>query len=84
MRNCQCFKEFFFIPVQTWLHLADYNRTIEDFDSAYGLRSSQPKIDEITIIRPILWKLAYKIGLATQLSTNKVLSTTPMQVINVS
>ena len=33
-----------------------------------------------TITRPLLWKLAYKIGLATQLSTNKPHSGTAMQV----
>jgi hypothetical protein len=38
--------------------------------------TTQPK----TIIHPLLWKLAYKIGLATQLSTNKPHSGTPMQV----
>ena len=33
-----------------------------------------------TILRPLLWKLAHKIGLATQLSTTKPHSGTPMQV----
>jgi hypothetical protein len=33
-----------------------------------------------TINYPLLWKLAYKIGLATQLSTTKPHSATPMQV----
>ena len=33
-----------------------------------------------TILHPLLWKLAHKIGLATQLSTTKPHSGTPMQV----
>jgi hypothetical protein len=39
-----------------------------------------PNASEITVLRPILWKLAHKIELATQLKTRKMLSATPMQV----
>ena len=39
-----------------------------------------PKLSEINVVRPILWKLARKITLATQMKTQNVLSGTSMQV----
>ena len=55
--------------------------------TVYNLRDSSdydfipmPNASEITVLRPILWKLAHKIELATQLKTRKMLSATPMQV----
>ena len=41
-----------------------------------------PTIGKTTILDPILWRLASKIQLATQLSTHKAFSATPMQVMN--
>ena len=50
-------------------------------DEFFGLDINVPITTKPkTIIRPLLWKLAYKIGLATQLSTNKPHSGTSMQV----
>ena len=50
-------------------------------DEFFGLDINMPITTKPkTIIRPLLWKLAYKIGLATQFSTNKPHSGTAMQV----
>ena len=61
--------------VQAWLPEADYNITEGDLQNLKPIRKS-----EINVIRPILWKLAHKITLATQLQTQSVLSGTAMQV----
>ena len=50
-------------------------------DEFFGLDINMPITTKPkSIIRPLLWKLAYKIGLATQFSTNKPHSGTAMQV----
>ena len=68
--------------MQAWLQEADWNKTHVDYmDEFFGLDidipiTTKPK----TLNHPLLWKLAYKIGLATQLSTTRPHSATPMQV----
>ena len=68
--------------VQAWLPEADYNKSHDQYmDEFFGSDINMPITTKPkTIIHPLLWKLAYKIGLATQLSTNKPHSGTPMQV----
>ena len=61
--------------VQAWLPEADFNVTDKDLENLNSMRRP-----EIKVIRPILWKLAHKITLATQLQTQSVLSGTAMQV----
>ena len=52
------------------------NITVEDLEAGAII----PKLSEMIIIRPILWKLAKKIELVTQLKARRRLSSTPMQV----
>ena len=68
--------------VQAWLPEADYNKSHDHYmDEFFSLDINMPITTKPkTIIHPLLWKLAYKIELATQLSTNKPHSGTPMQV----
>ena len=52
------------------------NITVEDLEAGAII----PKLSEVIIIRPILWKLAHKIELVTQLKARRRLSSTSMQV----
>ena len=66
--------------VQAWLPEADFKKP-EDLRDMHDYEFiPMPNVSEITVLRPILWKLAHKIELATQLKTRKMLSATPMQV----
>ena len=46
----------------------------------HGMDIDMPSVGKTTILDPIVWRLGSKIQLATQLSTNKAFSATPMQV----
>ena len=65
--------------VQAWLPEVDFfshmpiNRTESDVDVYFGVSKMQ-------VLHPILWKLAKRIELATQLKTTNQWSATPMQV----
>ena len=69
-------KNFYSILVQAWLGESHNNITVEDIEAGAII----PKLSEMIIIRPILWKLAKKIELVTQLKARRRLSSTPMQV----
>jgi len=68
--------------VQAWLPEADFKKPEDLRDMNDYEFIPMPNASEITVLRPILWKLAHKIELATQLKTRKMLSATPMQVTN--
>merc|ERR1711976_697358 len=58
--------------VQAWLDESYNNFTIEDLDEGVII----PKLSEMVPLRPILWKLAHKVELATQLKARTILSST--------
>ena len=69
-------KNIYSTLVQAWLGESHNNITVEDLEAGAII----PKLSEMIIIRPILWKLAKKIELVTQLKARRRLSSTPMQV----
>ena len=69
-------KTLCFTLVQAWLDESFNNFTIEDLDEGVII----PKLSEMVPLRPILWKLAHKVELATQLKARTILSSTQMQV----
>ena len=69
-------KKLGFTSVQAWLDESFTNFTIEDLEEGVII----PKLSEMVPLRPILWKLAHKVELATQLKARTSLSSTPMQV----